>query len=141
MKKIFLDTNVILDMLRQRKPFVEASAAVWDLLERRMADGYVSAISFNNIHYIMRRSVSSASANQAMRIMMDTLNVIPLDGKVLSKAMDAAKFKDFEDAIQFFSAIQCNAEYLITRNVKDFPQTDIPALDPESFLALNLDFD
>lgn len=140
MRKIFLDTNVILDMLRQRKPFVEGSAAVWDLIEHEKAEGYVSAISFNNVHYIIRRAANDNIARQAMRTMMDTLNVIPLDGKILNKAMDAAKFKDFEDAIQFFSAIQCDAEYLITRNVKDFPQTDIPVFDPETFLALNLDF-
>jgi hypothetical protein len=127
-------------MLRKRKPFFKSSAAVWDLVERSKVTGFVSAISFNNIHYIMRRSLSNESAYKAMNIMRDTLSVVPLDNKILNKSIDAS-FSDFEDGIQFFSAMQCDADYLITRNVKDFPQEDIPALEPEEFLALDLDFD
>ena len=139
MIKLFLDTNIILDMLRKRKPFVDSSAAVWDLIERSKVSGFVSAISFNNIHYIMRHSVSAESAYAAMDIMRDTLNIVSLDGKILNKSIDTA-FNDFEDGIQFFSAIQCDADYLISRNVKDFPRDDITVLEPEAFLALDLDF-
>jgi len=139
MIRLFLDTNVILDILRKRKPFVESSAGIWDLIERTKVAGFVSAISFNNIHYILRRSISAESAYAAMDIMRDTLNIVPLDGPILNKAIDTA-FKDFEDGIQFFSAIQCGADYLISRNVKDFSCEDIPVLEPEAFLALDLDF-
>jgi hypothetical protein len=65
--------------------------------------------------------------------------VVSLDEKILSRTIDA-DFKDFEDGIQFFSAMRCDADYLITRNVKDFPHQDIPILTPEEFLKLDLDF-
>jgi len=140
MKKVFLDTNVILDILLRREPFIADSAAVWDLLEREKAAGYASAISFNNIHYIIRKLAGTKDAQQAMRAMRDTLYIVPLDEKTLDKAIDA-KFSDFEDAIQFFSAIRCEADFLLTRNVSDFPHDDIPILKPQAFLALNLSFD
>lgn len=137
--KIFTDTNVLLDVLANREPFYEASAAVLTLFEKDQAEGFVSAMSFNNTHYILRKRSGRNKALKAMRTLLDTFSVVSLDEKLLRRAIDA-DFNDFEDGIQFFSAIRCDADYLLTRNVKDFTHQDIPILTPEEFLSLDLDF-
>jgi predicted nucleic acid-binding protein len=136
--KIFIDTNILLDVLRNRHPFAKDSLSIWSLVECGRMEGYISAISFNNAHYILSRAFDNKTADDAMRIMRDTFRIIPLDERVLNKAIDN-KFKDFEDAIQFFSAIHADVDYIITRNVKDFSCQDISALTPEAFLALDFD--
>jgi len=138
--KIFTDTNVLLDVLAERKPFYDASVAILNLFEKDQAEGFVSAMSFNNTHYILRKRSGRNKALKAMRTLLDTFSVVSLDEKILSRTIDA-DFKDFEDGIQFFSAMRCDADYLITRNVKDFPHHDIPILTPEEFLKLDLDLD
>jgi len=135
---IFIDTNVILDVLLNRKDVVEESSSIWALCERNIVKGYISAISFNNTHYIINKVHSRKKADQAVRTMLETFEAVSLDKQILNKANDAG-FKDFEDAIQYFSAIHCDADYLLTRNVKDFPQKDFPVLEPSEFLALDLD--
>ena len=137
--KIFVDTNVLLDVIAERVPFYDASAAILSLFEQDKADGFISAMSFNNTHYILVKRGGKNKALKAMRTLLDTFNVVALDEKILSRAIDA-EFNDFEDSIQFFSAIRCDADYIITRNVKDFPHKDIPILTPEDFLKLKLDF-
>ncbi|NOY75288.1 MAG: PIN domain-containing protein [Kiritimatiellaeota bacterium] len=133
---IFIDTNILLDVLRAREPFLKNSLAIWALVEREKITGYISAISFNNTYYILRSAVGNNKAYEAMRIIRDTFRIVALDERIMNKAIDA-DFKDFEDAIQFFSAIHADADYIVTRNVKDFFQNDIPVLTPEAFLALD----
>lgn len=135
---IFIDTNILLDVLRAREPFLKNSLAIWALVEREKFEGYISAISFNNTYYVLRAAVGNAKAYEAMRILRDTFRVVALDERIMNKAIDA-DFKDFEDAIQFFSAIHANANYIVTRNVKDFSRNDIPVLTPEAFLSIGVD--
>ena len=130
--KLFIDTNVVIDVLAQRQHFYDASAAILTMLEKDEAEGFISAISFNNIHYILRKQSGKTKAN-AIRM----LNIVTLDEKILTRTIESA-FNDFEDGIQFFSAMRSNADYLISRNVKDFPHDDIPVLTPEEFLQLDL---
>jgi len=137
--KIFIDTNILIDVLAERMPFYDASAAILSLFEQDKAEGFISAMSFNNTHYILVKKAGRNRALKAMRTLLDTFNVVALDEKILSRSIDA-EFGDFEDGIQFFSAMRCDADYLITRNVKDFPHKDIPILTPEEFLKLKLDF-
>lgn len=137
--KLFIDTNVLLDVLLGREEFLEDSSTLWAFCEKELAEGYVSAISFNNAHYIISKLHSKAKADQAARALLDTFHVVPLDAKILSRALDA-KAKDFEDAIQFFSAVHADADYLISRDVSGFPRGDIAVLSPAEFLALEPDW-
>lgn len=137
--KLFIDTNVLLDVLLGREEFLEDSSTLWACCEKELAEGYVSAISFNNAHYIISKLHSKAKADEAARALLDTFHVVPLDAKTLSRALDA-KFKDFEDAIQFFSALHADADYLITRDVDGFPRADIAALTPAEFLSMDMDW-
>jgi predicted nucleic acid-binding protein len=136
---LFIDTNVLIDVIARRPQFYEASATILTLLEKDKFEGFISAISFNNIHYIIRKQSGKNKADHAIRTLLTTFSIVSLDQKIITRALDA-NFNDFEDGIQFFSALRCNADYLISRNVSDFPHDDIPVLTPEEFLRLDLAF-
>jgi predicted nucleic acid-binding protein len=131
---VFFDTNVLMDVLLQRHPFVDESREVWFLAERGKVVGLVSALSFPNIYYVARKALGAETALSMMSLLRDTLTAVPLDEQILNQAMDA-KFSDFEDAIQYFSALRADAECLLTRNPDHFPASGLRALSPEEFLA------
>jgi predicted nucleic acid-binding protein len=131
--KVFLDTNVLLDVLAKREPHCVAGAEVWSLAERGAISGYISAVSFNNVHYVLRRVAGRPLAREALKILRDVFQLIPADEQIIHRAIDS-DFSDFEDAIQFFSAHRAGADFLITRNVRHFPKDPIAVVTPEEFL-------
>jgi predicted nucleic acid-binding protein len=131
---VFLDTNVLLDVLAKREPFYEQSVAVWTLAEQGKVRGLVSVLSFSNIYYIVRRLRDRRAAAAALRLLRDTFTPVALDEQVLSQAMDAG-LKDFEDAMQYFSALRAGAACLISRNPHHFPRSALSVLTPAEFLA------
>ncbi|MFZ2654986.1 MAG: PIN domain-containing protein [Victivallales bacterium] len=133
--KIFVDTNVLLDVFQERKPQYGASVSVWDMAERGQLSGFVSVISFNNIYYIISRFRDKKHAGRAIKLLRGTFSPVSLDEQILNQAIDS-KMNDFEDAIQFFSAVHSASDFIITRNSKDFPKSSIPVLTPEEFLAI-----
>jgi predicted nucleic acid-binding protein len=133
--KIFVDTNVLLDVFQERRPHYDGSVSVWDMAERGQLSGFISAISFNNIYYIVSRFRDKKHASRAIKLLRGTFSPVPLDEQILNQAIDS-KMNDFEDAIQFFSAVRASANFIITRNNKDFPKSSIPVLTPEEFLAI-----
>ena len=133
--RIFLDTNILLDVLLNRKPFCETSSQLWRLAECGRLEAVISAISFNNVFYIVRKYAGKEAAQRTVEVMNVNFSVFPLTQEIISRAI-AAKLPDFEDSIQFFSAVSCEADYIITRNAKDFPQDSIPVLSPAAFLGL-----
>jgi predicted nucleic acid-binding protein len=134
MMNIFVDTNVLMDVLTKREPHYQASAVIWTLCEEGRVAGHISVISFNNIFYIVRKLKSAKAAQGMMGLLRDVFRPVELDGQLLNQAIGAG-IKDFEDAIQFHSAVRCGAEFLITRNVGHFPKAGFPVVTPEEFLA------
>ncbi len=131
---IFLDTNVLMDVLLDREPFVADSQQVWLLAERGKIRGLVSAISFPNVYYVVRKLSGARQARRTMVMLRDVFAPVACDEQVLHQAIDA-DFKDFEDAIQYFSALRADADCIVSRNPKDFRASDIPVLTPSEFLA------
>ena len=132
--KVFVDTNVLLDVLAQRKPFHSEAERVWSLAESGRIDGYVSAISFNNCYYIIHKYAGRRSAEKSIRLLRDIFSPVDLTAQVLGQAIDAG-FSDFEDAIQFHSAVHARVACIITRSQDHFPRTPISILSPAEFLA------
>ncbi len=132
--KIFIDTNVLLDVLAEREPFYDDSAAIWTLAEVGKVGGCVSVLSFSNIYYIVRRLRDKRAAARAMRLLRDSFTPVPCDAQVLHQAIDA-DMKDFEDAIQYFSALRAGVECLVSRNPSHFPRSGLAVLTPAEFLA------
>jgi predicted nucleic acid-binding protein len=133
--RLFLDTNLLLDVLAERKPFCRPAARVWSLCETGVCQGMISAISFNNVFYIVRRARDTKAARRALVLMRDIFDSVAADQQILNQAIDS-NIRDFEDAIQFFSAQRAAADYLLTRNAGDFPRTRLPILAPDEFLSL-----
>ncbi len=131
---VFIDTNVLLDVLAKREPFYNDSGAVWTLAEQGKLRGFVSALSFSNIYYIVRRLKDRRTADRAMHILRNTFTPVACDEQVLSQAIDAG-MKDFEDAIQYFSALRVESVCLISRNPNHFPRSQLSILTPAEFLA------
>jgi predicted nucleic acid-binding protein len=133
--KVFLDTNILLDVLARRNPFFANSARIWTMAEHGEVEAFVSAFSFNNIYYIIRKAENKAKASKALRLMRDVFTSVAPERQIMDQAMDS-ELDDFEDAVQYYSAERIRADYLITRNPQDFPSDGLPVVSPDEFLAL-----
>jgi len=132
---VFADTNTLLDVLANREPFVRAARMLWEWSELGAIVGKVSVISFNNIFYIVRKSHGETLARECLSRLRQVFDPVGLDVKTLDRAMDV-KIRDFEDAIQYSSAVRSGATFLVTRNPGDFPRgSPIPILTSEMFVA------
>lgn len=131
--KVFVDTNIVLDVLAKREPFYDAGKDLFALAEKEVIELYLSSITFVNIQYILRKQVGGP----AMRQILQNLRLICLVAPTGAKEIDLAllsEMKDFEDGVQYYSAINVNASIIITRNIKDFKKSTIPVMDAAAYL-------
>lgn len=136
MKKVFIDTNVIIDFLADREPFSEYAAFIFQLAKDKKIKVYVAAISFNNTYYILKQVSSHTKAIKLIKELEEMVEIQETNKAILKNAMKSG-FTDFEDAIQYFSAEQIgNIEIIVTRNIKDFKKSDIPVLSPETTVKI-----
>lgn len=131
---VFFDTNLLVDVLLAREPFVVDSRRAWHLAERGALKGIVSALSFPNVHYILCRLRGRQAATSGLLLVRGIFEPVPLDAQILNQAIDAG-FEDFEDAIQYFSARRAGADCILTRNAAHFPQSGLLVHTPAEFLA------
>jgi len=136
MKAIFLDTNVLIDFLADRKPFSRDAARLFDYSLKQMLTIYVSAVSFNNIYYIIRQSRSHAVTLKLLNELNTWTEVIDVTNVVIQKAL-VSEFKDFEDAIQYNCAKSVKrVEFIVTRDTKDYKNSALPVLTPTEAVSL-----
>ncbi len=139
MKSVFIDTNVIIDFLANRAPFAFFAGKIFDLVEQKKLTIYISAVSYNNIYYILKQGLTH-SATIKLIAQLDNLTVVaPVDQWVIQKAINS-NFKDFEDAIQHFCATNVKEiGLIITRDTNDYKKSELPVMTPEeaySFLSI-----
>ncbi len=132
--KLLIDANILLDVLQRREPHCSDSALVWKLCETGQTAGYVSALTIANLVYIMRKELTPNKIEEVLSQLMLIFHMAELTE---SDIMHAAKkqWADFEDAVQSASAERIHADYIITRNVRDFRSSRVSALTPGEFLA------
>jgi predicted nucleic acid-binding protein len=130
--KIFVDTNILLDILMRREPFYENAAFIWNLAESKKIEGYISAVSVTNIFYLCRKTVGVEQAKEIIKIILRVFRISKVDFEVLKMA-EEYNMKDYEDSVQFVCALQSNCSILITRNKKDFPKEELEMMDTEEF--------
>lgn len=133
MKKIFLDTNIILDFLGEREGFYEASAKIMTLADKKKIQVYTSPSSISNVFYVLAKYENSKIALEKIRKFKLLCSMSVMDDEVVEKAIHS-NFKDFENAMQYFSALASNCNIIITRNEKDFKNAMIPVMNAESYL-------
>jgi len=132
---LFIDTNILLDVILNRQPFLDDAMKIFSMVSRGKIKGYIATISFLNAHYIVSAHLNRKKADKAVSLMLELFKSVQADDHVLRCALDS-DLKDFEDAVQYFCAVKCKAGYIITRNIKDFPHNDIPVLTPDEFLRI-----
>lgn len=129
---VFVDTDVVLDLLARREPFHPAAARLFSMAEKGTLRLSVSALCISHLYYILRKELSSAGALDVIRKLLQLVSVLPVDESVLRQAFEG-NFTDFEDAIQHETALAGGAERIVTRNVKDYRAARLPVLTPQDF--------
>ena len=127
--KVLIDTNVILDVLCNRKDFVDDSLKVFKYCEANQITGCISALSIPNIVYIMRKELDNERIKEILITLTSLFTVVDLRESDLIKAADLELF-DYEDALQSVCATRTKANYIVTRNIKDFKNSIVPAIKP-----------
>jgi len=131
--KIFIDTNIILDVLTKRAPYYIFSAKIWTLIKEKILQGYISAITINNFYYIIKKIRNQNIAGELIDEILEDFEIISLTKEILKQSRTIIN-KDYEDSIQYFSAISANCQFLVTRNKKDFISIGIQILSPLELL-------
>jgi predicted nucleic acid-binding protein len=139
MTKIFLDTNVIVDLIADRKPFSKYSIIIFKLAEEQKIQLFTSSHSIATTHYILKKYLDEKSLREVLINLLDFLNIIPLDTDVLKKGLRSIH-KDFEDALQIICASSIDKmDCIVTRNTKDFKHSELPVLTSDELcLKLNI---
>lgn len=133
MKKIFIDSDIILDLLAKREPHYIYSAKLFTLIDQQRFIAYTSPIVFANLHYLLKKSTSHSSALKNLRKLKTFINILPVDERVIEQSLNS-EFNDFEDAIQYFTAVNNGIKLLLTRNKVDYKKSKIPIATAEEFL-------
>ena len=133
--KVLFDTNIILDLLLDRKPFSEHASYLMSKVERSEVNGYVCATTVTTIHYLLSKHLDKAKSKNSINSIMALFEVASVNRIVIENALNS-KFIDFEDSVLHESARHAGAEYIITRNIKDFKNSKIPVYTPMEFLSM-----
>ena len=131
-KRIFVDTNILLDVLLEREGYYYDALKIWANAENGNVEACIAAISLNNIHYVMRKLKSETTAMIAVKILLRIFKVIPVDADILGLAVDF-RDKDFEDDIQLQCALKAKCSQLFTRNPNHYDHSAIAVVPPSSF--------
>jgi predicted nucleic acid-binding protein len=134
MKRVLLDVNVVLDVLLDRKPFADASAALWSAIERGDAEGLLSAHAVTTLHYLNAKAVGIRMATETTEALLSVFNVAPVDEAVLRAAV-SLEWHDFEDAVTAAGARRAKCDALVTRNPRDFRNATVRVLAPAEAVA------
>jgi len=134
MDKVFVDTDVCIDLLSGRQPFNKAAEILFSLADTGKLNIYVSSLSFSNIDYVLLSQYSTTHSRQIIAKFKTLVQVLAVNSKTIDLAI-ASDFKDFEDAIQYSCALEHNLTTIITRNLKDYKKATIKVLTPETFLT------
>ena len=135
MSRLLIDTNVVLDLLTKRDPFYKSAAQIFSLADKNKLKLSISSLTFANTNYVLSRLKSASEAREVLRQFRVLVKILPLNDKVIDLALNDSKFKDFEDGLQYYSAIENNQELIITRDLKDFKESKIPVMTPEEYIT------
>jgi predicted nucleic acid-binding protein len=134
MKSVLCDINFILDIFLKREPFYAPSARFFTLIEEKKLRGFLSAQSFPILFYLLSKEIRQERALRVLEKLKLVFSIAAVDEKVIGLSL-VSDFKDFEDAVQYYSAVQARVDCLITRNKSDYKSDRIPVMTPEEFLA------
>jgi predicted nucleic-acid-binding protein len=138
LRQVLFDSDVLIDVLAQRQPFVTASAQALNRATQPQVRGYVSGHAMTNIFYILRRQIGGETARELLSRLLQHLHVASVTDEVIRAALQSSMV-DFEDAVTSEAASAAGVEIIVTRNIPDFVASSIPAVLPEQFLTMPLE--
>lgn len=132
---VFVDTDIIYDLLAKRDPHYQAAASLFTLSDEEKIEISISALSIANIHYLISKQLSGEHAKQILRKFRLLVHIVPLNEKIIDLALNS-DFSDFEDAIQYYCAIENECNILLTRNLRDYKKAQITVMTAQDFINL-----
>jgi predicted nucleic acid-binding protein len=135
MKRILIDTNIVIDLLSKRKDFYNDAANLFSLADKKELKLTISSLTFANTNYILTKLKSAKEAREILRKFKVLVELLSLDDKITELALSDESFPDFEDGLQYYSAIENEIDIIITRNKKDFKNSKLPVLTAKEYLA------
>jgi len=134
MKKVLVDTNILIDLLADRQPFSKFAIEIFSLAQNNKVKLFTSSHSYATAHYLLKKYMSEADLRKALISLLDFIELVPIDTTIIKKSL-LSKHKDFEDAIQIFAASAVDrVDFIVTRNLKDFKDAGITVLPPDELL-------
>lgn len=134
MKRIFIDTNILVDLVLERKGFYQDAKRLFNLCKERRITPYISSISVAIINYLLLKKYNEEKVKELLEIIYKLTEILPFHKRIISLA-HYSNFKDLEDGFQYFTAKENNIKVIITRNEKDFEVNDVSVVSPKQFLA------
>ncbi len=135
MDKILVDTNIVLDLLAERKEFLLEAQELFTLSDKKEINLYVSSLTFANTYYILSQQMKMNNVRKILRKFKVLVSVLPMNDKIIDLSLES-DFKGFEDAIQYHTAIEKEINIIITRNLKDFKTAKIPVFTAKEYIQL-----
>ena len=135
MSRLLIDTNIVIDLLSKRENFYDEAADLFSRADKKELELTISSLTFANTNYILTKLKSSKEAREILRKFKVLVEILSLDDKITELALSDGNFPDFEDGLQYYSAIENQVDVIITRNKKDFKNSKIPVLTAKEFLA------
>lgn len=136
MSRLLIDTNIVMDLLSKREKFYDEAAALFSRADKKELVLTITSLTFANTNYILTKLKSAKEAREILRKFKVLVELLNLDDKITELALSDESFPDFEDGLQYYSAIENQIDVIITRNKKGFKNSKIPVLTTKEFLAL-----
>lgn len=133
MDKIFVDTNIVIDLLQKRENFYPEAQELFTLADKKEVELYISALTIANTNYLLSKYYTATDARKIISKFKVLVKVLSIDDKIIELAL-ASDFKDLEDAIQFYTALENNINIIVTRNKKDFNNEILPIFTAREYL-------
>jgi predicted nucleic acid-binding protein len=133
MEHVFVDTDIILDLLADRAPYNEFAKGLFSAADRGEVKVSVSSLSFTNIHYILSKQYTAEQSRKKLIKFKTLVTVLSVDDKLIELAL-SSDFSDFEDGVQYYTAIENGVQVLLTRNLKDYKAAEIPVMTAGEYL-------
>ena len=132
--KLLIDINIILDLLLAREPWAEEAALLLSAVEAGRAQGFAAGHSVTTVHYIVAREADRRVASQRVGDLLRIVDIVPLDRHDFAQAL-LLEMKAFVDAVQAIAALKIGADYIVTRNSRDYRSVEIPGASAGAVLA------
>lgn len=136
MKKLFVNTNIVIDLLSRREPFYAEAATLFSLADKKEIELAVSSLTVANTSYALLRQMNSNRAKSILRKLRLIVKILSVDDKIVGLALNDENFSDFEDGLQYFTAIENEQDLIITRNLKDFKSSKLPVMTARQFIEM-----